>query len=105
MFARRAFSQLHYSLFFLVVPRAGLVVTFLLPWLSFPSGEDPAWFLASTAICLMTVMFGVTVRFYRLARPYAPPPPLPAVLYGFAPCVSSARYLRRPRGPGGRDRP
>jgi len=92
MIARSAFSQLHYSLFFLVVTLAGLVVTFLLPWLSFPSGEDPAWFLASTAICLMTVMFGVTVRFYRLAWPYALTLPLAAVYYGYATCVSAARY-------------
>jgi len=92
MIARTAFSQLHYSLFFLVVTLAGLVVTFLLPWLSFPSGEDPAWFLASTAICLMTVMFGVTVRFYRLAWPYALTLPLAAVYYGYATCVSAARY-------------
>ena len=92
MIARSAFSQLHYSLFFLVVTLAGLVVTFLLPWFSFPSGEDPAWFLASTAICLMTVMFGVTVRFYRLAWPYALTLPLAAVYYGYATCVSAARY-------------
>ncbi len=92
MIARTAFSQLHYSLFFLVVTLAGLVVTFLLPWFSFPSGEDPAWFLASTAICLMTVMFGVTVRFYRLAWPYALTLPLAAVYYGYATCVSAARY-------------
>jgi hopene-associated glycosyltransferase HpnB len=92
MIARTAFSQLHYSLFFLVVTLAGLVVTFLLPWFSFPSGEDPAWFLASTAICLMTVMFGVTVRFYRLAWPYALTLPLAVVYYGYATCVSAARY-------------
>jgi len=92
MIARTAFSQLHYSLLFLVVTLAGLVVTFLLPWFSFPSGEDPAWFLASTAICLMTVMFGVTVRFYRLAWPYALTLPLAAVYYGYATCVSAARY-------------
>jgi hopene-associated glycosyltransferase HpnB len=92
MIARTAFSQLHYSLFFLVVTLAGLVVTFLLPWFSSPSGEDPAWFLASTAICLMTVMFGVTVRFYRLAWPYALTLPLAAVYYGYATCVSAARY-------------
>src|SRR6266478_1325606 len=92
MIARTAFTQLHYSLFFLVLALAGLLLTFLLPWFSFLSGEDPAWFLASTAICLMTVTFGVTVGFYRLAWPYALTLPLAAVYYGYATCVSAARY-------------
>jgi hypothetical protein len=63
-----------------------------MPWFSFLSGEDPAWFLASTAISLMTVTFGVTVRFYRLAWPYALTLPLAAVYYGYATCVSAVRY-------------
>ena len=92
MVARTAFTQLHYSFFFLFVALAGLFVTFLLPWFSFLSGEDPAWFLASTAICLMTVTFGVTVRFYSLPWPWALTLPLAAVYYGYATCVSAARY-------------
>jgi len=92
MIARTAFTQLHYSLFFLVVVLAGLFVTFLFPWFSFLSGEDPAWFLASTAICLMTVTFGVTVRFYALPWPWALALPLAAVYYGYATCVSAVRY-------------
>jgi hopene-associated glycosyltransferase HpnB len=92
MIARTAFTQLHYSFFFMVVALAGLFVTFLLPWFSFLSGEDPAWFLASTAICLMTVTFGVTVRFYGLSWPWALALPLAAAYYGFATCVSAVRY-------------
>jgi hopene-associated glycosyltransferase HpnB len=92
MIARTAFTQLHYSLFSLAVTLAGLFVTFLLPWFSFLSGEDPAWFLASTAICLMTVTFGVTVRFYSLPWPWALALPLAAVYYGYATCVSAVRY-------------
>jgi hopene-associated glycosyltransferase HpnB len=92
MIARTAFTQLHYSFFFLVVALAGLFVTFLLPWFSFLSGEDPAWFLASTAICLMTVTFGLTVRFYALPWLWALALPLAAVYYGYATCVSAARY-------------
>src|SRR5258708_35755236 len=91
MIARAAFTQLHYSFFSLSVALAGLLVTFLLPWFSFLAGEDPAWFLASTAICLMTVTFGVTVRFYRLARPLALALPLPHRSYRYAPCVSAGR--------------
>jgi hopene-associated glycosyltransferase HpnB len=92
MIARTAFTQLHYSLFFLLVALAGLFVTFLLPWFSFLSGEDPAWFLASTAICLMTVTFGVTVRFYSLPWPWALTLPLAAAYYGYATCLSAVRY-------------
>jgi hopene-associated glycosyltransferase HpnB len=92
MIARTAFTQLHYSILFLVLALAGLFVTFLLPWFSFLSGEDPAWFLASTAICLMTVTFGVTVRFYALPWPWALALPLAVLYYGYATCVSAARY-------------
>jgi len=92
MIARTAFTQLHYSILFLVLALAGLFVTFLLPWFSFLSGEDPAWFLASTAICLMTVTFGVTVRFYALPWPWALTLPVAAAYYGYATCVSAVRY-------------
>jgi hopene-associated glycosyltransferase HpnB len=92
MIARTAFTQLHYSPFFLVVALAGLFVTFLLPWFSFLSGEDPAWFLASTAICLMTVTFGVTVRFYGLPWLWALTLPFAAIFYGYATFLSAVRY-------------
>jgi hopene-associated glycosyltransferase HpnB len=92
MIARTAFTQLRYSILFLVMALAGLFVTFLMPWFSFLSGEDPAWFLASTAICLMTVTFGVTVRFYGLSWMWALSLPLAAAYYGYATCVSTVRY-------------
>jgi hopene-associated glycosyltransferase HpnB len=92
MIARTAFTQLRYSLFFLIVALAGLMVTFLLPWFSFLSGEDPAWFLASTAICLMTVTFGVTVRFYSLPWPWALTLPLATTFYAYATLLSAVRY-------------
>jgi len=92
MIARTAFTQLHYSFGLLLVALLGLFVTFLLPWFSFFAGDDPAWFLASTAICLMTVTFGVTARFYTLPWPWALLLPFAAVYYGYATCVSAARY-------------
>ena len=92
MIARTAFTQLHYSFLLLVAALAGLFVTFLLPWFSFLAGEDPAWFLASTAICLMTVTFGVTVRFYSVSWPWALALPIAAVYYGYASCISAVRY-------------
>jgi len=92
MIARTAFTQLRYSFGLLLVALVGLFVTFLLPWLSFLAGDDPAWFLSSTAICLMTVTFGVTARFYALPWPWALTLPLAAVYYGYATCVSAVRY-------------
>ncbi len=92
MIARTAFTQLSYSFGLLLVALLGLFVTFLLPWFSFFAGDDPAWFLASTAICLMTVTFGVTARFYTLPWPWALSLPFAAVYYGYATCVSAARY-------------
>ncbi len=92
MIARTAFTQLHYSFFLLVAALAGLFVTFLLPWFSFLAGEDPAWFLASTAICLMTVTFGVTARFYSGTWPWALTLPIAAMYYGYSTCISAVRY-------------
>src|SRR5713101_2086669 len=92
MIARTAFAQLHYSFVLLLAVLAALFVTFLLPWFSFLAGEDPAWFLASTAICLMTVTFGVTVRFYSVPWPWALALPFTAVYYGYATCVAAVRY-------------
>ncbi len=91
MIARTAFTQLHYSFVLLLAVLAALFVTFLLPWFSFLAGEDPAWFLASTAICLMTVTFGVTVRFYSVPWPWALALPITAMYYGYATCVSAVR--------------
>jgi len=92
MIARTAFTQLHYSFLLLVAALASLLVTFLLPWFSFLSGEDPIWFFGSTAICLMIVTFGVTVRFYSVSWPWALALPLAAVYYGYASCISAVRY-------------
>jgi len=90
--ARTAFTQLHYSFVFLLIALAGLFATFLIPWFSFLAGDDPAWFLASTAICLMAVTFGVTVRFYGLPWPWALTLPIAAVFYGYATLLSAVRY-------------
>lgn len=90
--ARTAFTQLRYSIFLLIATLAALFVTYLLPWISFFSGEDPAWFLAATAISLMSVTFGVTVRFYNLSFFWALTLPVAAAFYAHATCVSAMRY-------------
>ncbi len=92
LIARTAFTQLRYSFFLLIATLAGLFVTYLLPWISFFAGDDPAWFLAGTAISLMTVTYGVTVRFYNLSFFWALTLPVAAVFYGYATCVSAVRF-------------
>jgi hopene-associated glycosyltransferase HpnB len=92
LIARTAFTQLRYSFFLLFATLVALFATYILPWISFFQGEDPAWFLAATAACLMTVSFGVTVRFYSLSFLWALTLPFAAIFYGYATCVSAARY-------------
>ncbi len=94
LIARTAFTQLRYSFLLLIATLAGLFVTYLLPWISFFAGDDPAWFLAGTAISLMAVTYGVTVRFYNLSFSWALALPVAAVFYGYATCVSAVRYWR-----------
>ena len=92
LIARAAFTQLHYSGFLLLATLVGLFATYILPLVSFFGGEDPAWFLAATAICLMAVSFGVTVRFYNLKFFWALTLPIAATFYAYATCVSAMRY-------------
>jgi len=92
LIARTAFTQLRYSVFLLLGTLAGLFVTYVLPLISFFSGEDPGWFLAATAICLMAVSFGVTVRFYNLPFMWTMTLPFAAVFYAYATALSAVRY-------------
>jgi hopene-associated glycosyltransferase HpnB len=92
LIARTAFTQLHYSLFLLIGTLLGLFATYLLPWISFLTAEDPAWILGSTAISLMTVTFLLTVKFYNLSPAWVLTLPFAAMFYGYATCVSAVRY-------------
>ncbi len=92
LIARTAFTQLHYSFAFLAVALAGLFGTFLLPWILFFAYPGEAWLLVDTAIALMTATFLLTVRFYNLSAAWALTLPFAAVFYGYATCVSAARY-------------
>jgi hopene-associated glycosyltransferase HpnB len=92
LIARAAFTQLHYSFVFLVLALAGLLATFLSPWILFFAYPGEAWVLVDTAIALMIATFLVTVRFYNLSAAWALTLPVAAVFYGYATCVSAVRY-------------
>ena len=92
MIARTAFTELRYSFFLLIATLIALFATYILPLISFFEGEGPGWFLAATAICLMAVSYGVTVRFYNLRFFWALTLPLAATFYAYATCVSAVRY-------------
>jgi hopene-associated glycosyltransferase HpnB len=92
LIARTAFTQLRYSFLLLIATLLALFVTYILPWISFCAGDDPAWFLAGTALCLMAVSYGVTVRFYNLSFFWALTLPVAAAFYAYATCLSALRY-------------
>jgi hopene-associated glycosyltransferase HpnB len=92
MIARAAFTQLRYSLVLLIAALAGLFATFLLAWVLFFAYPGEAWILVDSAIALMAASFLVTVRFYNLPTGWALTLPVAAVFYGYATCVSAARY-------------
>lgn len=92
LIARTAFTQLHYSFFLLLGTLLALFAAYTLPLICFFVGEDPGWFLAATAICLMVVSFGVTVRFYDLRFLWALTLPLAAMFYAYATSLSALRY-------------
>jgi len=92
LIARTAFTQLRYSFFILIATLLALFAAYVLPLISFFQGDDPAWFLAATAICLMAVSFGVTVRFYNLKFFWALTLPVAATFYAYATCVSAVRF-------------
>jgi len=94
LIARTAFTQLRYSSLLLLATLIALFVTYILPWISFFQGADPAWFLAATAASLMSVSFGVTVRFYNLSFLWALTLPLAAIFHGYATLVSALRFWR-----------
>jgi len=94
MIARTAFTQLNYSFALLTATLAGLFATYLLAWVLFFAYPGEAWLLVDTAIALMTATFLVTVRFYNLSAAWALTLPVAAVFYGYATCVSAARYWR-----------
>jgi len=92
MIARTAFTQLNYSFALLTATLAGLFATYLLAWVLFFAYPGEAWPLVDTAIALMTATFLVTVRFYNLSAAWALTLPFAAIFYGYATCVSAARY-------------
>ena len=94
LIARTAFTQLRHSSVLLIATQAGLFATYLLAWILFFAYPGEAWLLVDTAIALMTATFLVTVRFYNLSAAWALTLPIAAVFYGYALCVSAARYWR-----------
>ena len=92
LIARTAFTQLHYSFLLLLATLAGLIVTYLLAWIFFFTLDDPGWFLASTAISMMTATYSATVRFYGLPWLWALTLPFAAIFYGYATFLSAVRY-------------
>src|SRR2546429_9842074 len=82
----------HYSLGLVIGAMAGLIATFLLSWVLIFAYPGEAWLLEDIAIALMAACFHVTVRFYNLSAALVLTLPVAAIFYGYATCVSAARY-------------
>lgn len=92
LIARVAFTQLRYSFLMLLGALAGLIVTYLLPWVLFFAFPGEAWLAVDTTIAMMAATFVVTVKFYGLSWPWALTLPIAALFYGYATSVSAVRY-------------
>lgn len=92
LIARVAFTQLRYSFLMLLGALAGLIVTYLLPWVLFFAFPGEAWLAVDTTIAMMAATFVVTVKFYGLSWPWALTLPIAVLFYGYATSVSAVRY-------------
>jgi hopene-associated glycosyltransferase HpnB len=92
LIARTAFTQLRYSFLLLIATLTGLFVTYWMAWVAFFTLNDPGWFLASTAISIMTATYGPTVRFYGLPWLWALTLPIAVIFYAYATFLSAVRY-------------
>ena len=92
LIARVAFTQLRYSFLMLLGALAGLIVTYVLPWVLFFAFPGEAWLAVDTTIAMMAATFVVTVKFYGLSWPWALTLPMAALFYGYATSVSAVRY-------------
>jgi hopene-associated glycosyltransferase HpnB len=92
MIARLAFTQLHYSVAFLLAAMAGMFLTYFVPVPLFFAPGWPPRILGLTTWLLMSLSFLPTVRFYRLSPLWAPLLPLIAAFYSYATMLSAVRY-------------
>ena len=92
LIARAAFTELRYSFFLLLGSLAALFVVYLLPWVLFFAYPGEAWLLVDTTVALMAASFVATVKFYGLSWLWALTLPVAVLFYGYATCVSAARY-------------
>ncbi len=92
LIARTAFTQLRYSTLLLVGTLAGMLLTYLAPFLFSFSSQAIVWRLGLTAWALCTITYLPTVRFYGLSPLWAPTLPFAAAFYSYATCISASRY-------------
>jgi hopene-associated glycosyltransferase HpnB len=92
MIARTAFTQLHYSAFFLFGALLGMFFTYFAPVALLFAQSWPPRILGLAAWTLMLLSFSPTIRFYRLSPLWAPLLPLAAAFFSYATLLSAARY-------------
>ena len=92
MIARTAFTQLHYSVWYLLAALVGLALTYVAPVILLFAHNNATRVTALAAWLIMSLLFLPTVRFYRLSPLWAPLLPLTAAFYAYATFLSAVRY-------------
>lgn len=92
MVARTAFTQLRYSLIWLLVCTAVFAAAFWLPPALLVVGDGPARALAALALAAMVASYVPTLHFYRLSALWALALPVTATLYLAMTWDSARRY-------------
>ena len=97
MVTRTAFTQLHYSIFLLMVCTAMMVIAFVAPAAGLLAAGSVARGLAVTALVAMFLSYLPTLGFYGRSPLWALSLPLTAVLYLAITWSSALRYFRGER--------
>ncbi len=90
--ARTAFTQLRYSLLWLLGTLLGMFLTYIVPPVFTFHTHPLVWRLSLAAWALMTISYLPTVRYYRLSPLWAPFLPVAAGFYSYATWLSAVRY-------------
>jgi len=97
MVARTAFTQLHYSVAWLLLCTLLMVIGYLAPVVALLAGDTHTQLLGTLALVLISWSFLPTIRFYNLPLGWVVTLPLAAGLFLAMTWTSAYRYFRGER--------
>jgi glycosyltransferase involved in cell wall biosynthesis len=92
LIARTAFTQLSYSPLLLLGTLLAMFLTYLAPIALLFAHEPVPQILGASAWLLMSLLYLLTIHFYRLSPAWAATLPLTALFYTYATLLSAVRY-------------